>query len=78
SGCYVEITIIAQSFQASFGKIQFSRFRFSARNFCAKLFKFASPFRCRSSLLADSNIHVSVFQVSAFHTSVFSLSIVRF
>ena len=81
--CFVEITIITQNFHASVGRIQLSRFCFSARNFrliifnyllfnfCAKLFKF---------LLADSDFHASAFQIPIFkfllassniHASVF-------
>ena len=79
-GCFVQITIIPQNFHTSVGKIQFSRFRFSARNFsllfqlftfnfCAKLFKF---------LLADSDFHASAFQVSTFQVSTDKFQLSRF
>jgi len=82
-GCFVEITIVTQSFHASVGKIQFSRFSFSARNFgvlfsiihflfLRKTFQVsAGRFRLSRFCFSDSNFQVSVgkFQFSRFSFS---------
>jgi hypothetical protein len=80
---FVEITIKPQIFHASVGRIQLSRFCFSARNFQRFIFKlFNFRFKILQKkfkfLLADSDFHVSAFQFPIFQVSVGKFQLSRF
>ena len=63
-GCFVEITIITQNFHASVGKIQFSRFCFSARNFRFIIFNY-------SLLISALNFSSFCWQIPTFTLLLF-------
>ena len=71
NGCYrlvilAEITILTANFSRFFWQISIFKFQFSVRNFQRIIFKI---------LFSVSNFSVKLFQVSAFHLSIFRFSL---